>query len=309
MAIALLVAACSSPAPSVTSLAVDLSNELYVNGTYQAGVTVQAQPGASQAVTWSSSDTAVATVNAGGQVRAVSPGTATITATSVADSTRTDSVTVTVEHPLAGLRVLYFTDDDDPTLYLAALEALRDAEEEYGLQLTAHLENTFLPEWLDEGYDLVFHYRRNNGNDLAEREALADYAFSGGSLIFGTFDYSDAPTQALAADLGAPYTGNENWSEVEITDPELRLGLSNPTLTLTNYPGWGTFNTSHSLKPYAEAWATYPEDRYAGLVASEYGRLVVLGFFEDSLDPVDGKQFFSNLFTKVARMTLEGPPY
>jgi hypothetical protein len=44
-------------------------------------------------------------------------------------------------------------------------------------------------------------------------------------------------------------------------------------------------------------------------VASEYGRLVVLGFFEDSLDPVDGKQFFSNLFTKVARMTLEGPPY
>lgn len=52
--------------------------------------------GASQAVTWSSATPSVATVNSSGLVTGVSAGTAVITATSVADGTKTDTATITV---------------------------------------------------------------------------------------------------------------------------------------------------------------------------------------------------------------------
>ena len=52
--------------------------------------------GASNAVTWSSSDESVATVSATGSVTALKEGTATITATSVFDSTKSDTSTIKV---------------------------------------------------------------------------------------------------------------------------------------------------------------------------------------------------------------------
>ena len=51
---------------------------------------------ANQAVTWSSGTPAVATVNSSGRVTGVSAGTATITATSVTDPSKTDTCVVTV---------------------------------------------------------------------------------------------------------------------------------------------------------------------------------------------------------------------
>jgi hypothetical protein len=57
---------------------------------------VVAPIGASQAVTWSSATPSVATVNSSGLVTGVSAGTAVITATSVADGTKTDTATITV---------------------------------------------------------------------------------------------------------------------------------------------------------------------------------------------------------------------
>jgi hypothetical protein len=57
---------------------------------------VQVTGNASTAVTWSSSDTAVATVDANGVVRGVAPGQAVIRATSVADNTKFGQATITV---------------------------------------------------------------------------------------------------------------------------------------------------------------------------------------------------------------------
>ncbi|MFP7809815.1 phage tail tube protein [Pseudomonas aeruginosa] len=58
--------------------------------------------GASQTVTWSTSDAAIATVNDTGLVTGVAVGTATITATSTADPTKTDTCAITVPAPGPG---------------------------------------------------------------------------------------------------------------------------------------------------------------------------------------------------------------
>ena len=62
---------------------------------------VSADPGISTGVTWSSSAAGVATVNAQGVVSAVSLGSTLITATSVADGTKRDTVTLSVVPRLA----------------------------------------------------------------------------------------------------------------------------------------------------------------------------------------------------------------
>ena len=64
-------------------------------GTLTAAVTGSADP----TVTWSSSNTYIATVSAAGVVTSVSGGQAIITATSVADPTRSASSTVTIVEP------------------------------------------------------------------------------------------------------------------------------------------------------------------------------------------------------------------
>ena len=106
LALAVVLAACSSVAPSaggsVNSVAIDQGDStMQVGDTLALTATVDVSGGAADTVDWSSSDTAVATVDAGGTVSAVSGGTSTITATSTADSTQSDSITVTVASPTA----------------------------------------------------------------------------------------------------------------------------------------------------------------------------------------------------------------
>jgi hypothetical protein len=67
-----------------------------VGGQVALTAQVQVTGNASTAVTWSSSDTAVATVDANGVVRGVAPGQAIIRATSQADSTKFGQATITV---------------------------------------------------------------------------------------------------------------------------------------------------------------------------------------------------------------------
>ncbi|NWB08957.1 Ig domain-containing protein [Pseudomonas sp. D5002] len=66
-----------------------------VAATRQLTATV-APAGANQAVTWTSANPSVATVNSSGLVTGVATGTSVITATSVADGTKTSTATITV---------------------------------------------------------------------------------------------------------------------------------------------------------------------------------------------------------------------
>jgi|SoiMethySBSTD1v2_1073268.scaffolds.fasta_scaffold02577_1 hypothetical protein len=87
-------------APAVRSVTVSPTSAILKPGDTQGFVAnVDADAGVARTVTWSSSNTAVATVNATGVVTAVTPGAATITATSTANTTVSGAAALTVRAP------------------------------------------------------------------------------------------------------------------------------------------------------------------------------------------------------------------
>lgn len=85
------------PAPGVTSVTVAPSTATVAVGqTVVFAASVIADNGVSTAVTWTSSDPTIATVNGTGQVTGVAAGTTTIIATSSADNGKTGVGTITV---------------------------------------------------------------------------------------------------------------------------------------------------------------------------------------------------------------------
>lgn len=88
--------------PQVLSVSISSNfTNLNVGQTYQLNATVNVVGGASQIVDWTSSDTAVATVDSMGFVTALAGGTTTITARSQFDSTQYDTSIVTVNQSAA----------------------------------------------------------------------------------------------------------------------------------------------------------------------------------------------------------------
>ena len=87
------VAAVLSVTVSPSSLSLDIGDSDTLS------VDVEVDAGAAQTVNWSSSNTNVATVDANGEVTAVARGSATITATSTFDNTKSDDCVVTVTDP------------------------------------------------------------------------------------------------------------------------------------------------------------------------------------------------------------------
>ena len=89
------------PDTPITSVSITPSSgfEIIAGGGWSLTATVLPTYATNRNVTWSSSNTAVATVDANGRVTAVAPGTATITVRT-AVSNRTASITVTVISPI-----------------------------------------------------------------------------------------------------------------------------------------------------------------------------------------------------------------
>ena len=85
---------------SVTGVTLDQSAlPISVGGSAELKANVTPENATNKTVTWSSDNTAVATVDASGKVTAVAPGTATITVTT-ADGGKTANCTVTVTQPV-----------------------------------------------------------------------------------------------------------------------------------------------------------------------------------------------------------------
>lgn len=118
--------------PGVVSVTIDQDDSIIaVDGTVQLTASVVAVGGVDESVEWASSDTAVATVAPNGLVTGHAPGSATITVSSVAFPSVSDSVTVEVAPPLTfgpGAEYAHTTGDADVTLPLSiAAPALASA--------------------------------------------------------------------------------------------------------------------------------------------------------------------------------------
>ena len=106
----------------VNSVTIDQDNfDLGVGQTAPLTFTVDTSGNAAKSVTWESSDTDIATVDADGVVTAKAVGTATITAISTADTTKRDTVEVTVT---TQQQVVVTIDQDDFTLNFTETQQL-----------------------------------------------------------------------------------------------------------------------------------------------------------------------------------------
>jgi uncharacterized protein YjdB len=86
--------------PSVNGVTIiPASAVVEIGGSQVLTAIVSAAGGASTAVTWASSDQAIATISPNGVVTGVAEGTATITARSAFDATRSSTIPVTVVSP------------------------------------------------------------------------------------------------------------------------------------------------------------------------------------------------------------------
>jgi hypothetical protein len=115
---------------AVTGISVTPSSAFVnVGATTRLGYTISPFNATEQGVSWSSSDTLVATVNASGQVTGVATGLATITATTN-DGSYTASSSITVANPVTGVSILpgYVSLKVDSTVQLKAIVEPSDAD-------------------------------------------------------------------------------------------------------------------------------------------------------------------------------------
>ena len=92
-----LLASCSAPTAGVTDVTIVTNVTSMVTGASTSlAVDVKVSGGVSRDVTWTSSNPAVATVDADGLVRALSQGVSVITATSDYDPSKRDTITISV---------------------------------------------------------------------------------------------------------------------------------------------------------------------------------------------------------------------
>ena len=95
----------TTPVSGVTVTSAGGATSLNKNATLQLTATVAPAGASNKAVTWSSSNSLVARVDASGVVTGDADGSVTITATSVADGTKSGSITLTVVVPVSGITV------------------------------------------------------------------------------------------------------------------------------------------------------------------------------------------------------------
>lgn len=116
---------CSTQAAAVSSVAVSPAAVIFdVNDTQQLNAEVSGQGSYSPGVAWASSNPAVVAVSASGLITAVSPGTASVTATSTFDPSKSGSSQITVNAastlPAGGIRVSFRPSGSAPPAGYAA---------------------------------------------------------------------------------------------------------------------------------------------------------------------------------------------
>lgn len=301
--LAVTLAACGTPtSPAVRGVTISVpGGAVFVGDEIQASAVVDYDAGADPSLAWVSTDNGVATVSSAGLITAVGEGMATITAFSVTDADKQDSVILTVDaHPLEDRTVLYYVDVSQGTD--VAGSALTTAAADYGLVVTtAGNDADFLDE-ITNGYDLVVLMIQSVEPSVAMGNAVVAHVASGGYLAFATWTDAEAGDTIFAA-LQTSLTGEWNLTDLEILDQGLLAGLGDSALTVTNSTPHYVFSLGLIADEGAEALAHYTDGGGSvdAIVLGNEGRTAAIGFLADSIEPVDGETLYLNLFSKLMR--------
>ncbi len=180
------LAAIAEPAgPPVAVTGVSLNPEvLTVNGSDSSQLTATIAPAdaTNRLLDWESSDPAVAAVDAGGRVRGVSPGSATVTVTTV-DGGFTDTADITVTSPTVGrvIRVMPLGDSITEGYTIPG---------GYRLKFWQNLEN----DGLDCGVDLVGTLNNNSVAGLDDPDHEGHSGWTTAQILAGIDSYLAAAT-------------------------------------------------------------------------------------------------------------------
>ena len=129
---------------NVTGISINPSGSLTKNigETFKITATVSPSDANNKSVTWSSSNTSVATVDISGNVRCVSAGTTTITATAADGSSVKASLELTVRNPINSLTL----DKDQTTIlkdgYTSTVTATTDPANYDGTNISWSIADT-----------------------------------------------------------------------------------------------------------------------------------------------------------------------
>ena len=171
------------------------STTLTVGNTETLTATVEPANATNKAVTWSSDNSGVATVDANGEVTAVAPGTATITVTTE-DGNKTATCAVTVEKPYTPPP--YIPPTKTPSEQ--AIDKIEDAKEGSTVKITLRTGQTKLDKEVFE--------------ELAGRDVTLEISLPGG--VTWTVNGEDIPQTADLTDLDLGVSLNTSTIPVDL---------------------------------------------------------------------------------------------
>ena len=187
----------SQPVPAVNSVTVSPTTlNLDLNGTRSGTlqVSVDAVNGATDTVTWSSSNTRVATVN-NGVVTAVGKGSATIKATSTYDTTKFGSCSVTVVDTTPSEEQGQGGEEENPPVTPTGPRLV-------SIEVTPPTKTTYkVGEQLDlTGFKVIAHYSDNSTKDVTSSITLSiDTSAEGSTSIFVSYTENGVTVSAGSA--------------------------------------------------------------------------------------------------------------
>ncbi|MGI6584807.1 MAG: S-layer homology domain-containing protein [Lutisporaceae bacterium] len=235
---------------SVSAISVEPKElTLLVEETAQLTATVTPSNATNKKINWSSSDEEVATVDASGNVTAVAVGTATITATSDADSSKKDSCVVTIEAKEPAFPVLYYTGKDFNRSFAPIVDSSGNVVQ------TINADGSITITVKDEGYiDSGFVLEAGTLGELGSITVKGTGEY-GLNLYFDLnkdgefFDWDGNNFEGVGADAYALYHG----------------AIEDGVLTVTDATKFNLMGTGGGVHTVAELKAKYDADTKIGI--------------------------------------------
>ena len=160
---------------------------------------------------------------------------------------------------------------------------------------------TFASDWADFNtqlasgtFELAAAMKQDYAGSSFDITTAQNFIASGGNMIFATWEQDVAE----AALFEASFTGNENCTEVSISDPGLANGITNPLTISSEF--WGIFSLGLEPIGSGEVLATFSDcSGDAAIIRGNGGQTIMLGYLSDSPPFGERQNLFENVINSI----------